>query len=71
MQINLDLVLIAINFSGILSIDFLEIQYNGRQRFDENKIGHSAKSLGERGWEHEIAYTNKGGPKCPPQSWNV
>ena len=47
MQINLSLDLIAINFSGLLSIDFLEISYNDGQRFDENKNGHSAKSLGE------------------------
>ena len=47
LQINLSLDLIAINVSGLLFIDFLEIPYNGGQRFDDNKIGHSAKSLGE------------------------
>lgn len=41
--------LTVLKFNGILTIDFIEIQFKGEWRFSESKFGHDAKEKAIKG----------------------
>lgn len=56
--------LTALKFSDLFTVYFFEIRSNGRQRFDESKIGSSSISWEDESVKGPVMF--KGEPKWSP-----